>query len=57
MRHEDYHDLLHKLPWEQRKPRATQPYCPKCGENYCGDGKSLCTECEFQLAELAKEQP
>ena len=21
------------------------PACPQCGERYCGDGRSFCTEC------------
>jgi hypothetical protein len=50
MRQEDYNDMM-KTPEEGffiRTPRKPSllPKCPRCGEEYLGNGKDLCVDCK-----------
>lgn len=48
MKQEDYNDMM-MTPEEGYAYRHPKPYvwpkCPKCRENYSGDGVALCTDC------------
>lgn len=49
MKQEDYNDMM-RLPGERVRQASRLPVCPKCGEAYCGNGESLCVECEHERA-------
>lgn len=45
MRQEDLNEMM-RFPWERKVTVTAWCQCPKCGENYCGDGALPCTECQ-----------
>ena len=52
MTQEDLNAIM-KWPSESSTRKPTELLkCPKCGERYSGNGKSLCVDCEW--IELAK---
>lgn len=53
MKQEDYNDMM-RLPGERVRQASRLPVCPKCGGAYCGNGESLCVECEHERAVLDK---
>ena len=45
MKQEDYNEMM-RYPWERKASKCEPlPKCPKCGEEYCGDGVAPCIEC------------
>lgn len=52
MRQEDYNSMM-RYPWESdyREDAKKLPLCPKCGEEYCGDGVNPCIECKSDECE------
>ena len=48
---EDINWLLSRPPyWEIPAKKTAWKQCPVCNANYCGDGVSLCVECETEQA-------
>lgn len=53
MRQEDLNEMM-RLPWERQVTVTAWCQCPKCRENYCGDGVLPCTECQHAQQQVGR---
>jgi hypothetical protein len=52
MKQEDYNDMMmtSEEGYAFRHPKSpVWNKCPQCGENYSGDGKTLCVDCLISI--------